>query len=108
MSGLGRHFWEKIEQKFIAPLYDERNKNVPKKIQDYLEKILKGKIINADSGWNKPVENAKVKSVTVTYRRPETGDSLPSNINYDVVINTDQGDVKMLARNWEDNIEIIG
>lgn len=108
MIGLGSGFWEDIVKKYVEPLYKERNEIVPKKIKDHLEKTLKGKIINANPISSKPVENAKVIGISVTYRRPERNEFLPSNINYDVIIYTDKGNLEMLARNWEEDIEIVG
>ncbi len=95
-----------ISKKFVAPLYHERNIVVPKKIQSYVEKLLKGKTINVNPTFHKQLNGAKVKSISVNYKPPTS--PLLSNINYEIMINTDQGSFEMLHANWESHIEIIG
>lgn len=107
MKGLGNVDGD-IYKKFVNDLYEQRNTIVPKKIEDYLNKQFKGKIVNYAIGApGGKGQNAKILGFTVKYDAPDRKTMLPSNIDYTIIMKTDKSSVRVLARDWEDSIEIV-
>lgn len=107
MKGLG-DVDQIIYKKFVYDLYEQRNKIVPKKIEDYLNKQFKGKTVNYNIGApGGRGENAKILGFTVKFDDPDKKTMLPSNINYEIIMKTDKSSVRVLARDWTNSIEIV-
>ena len=89
--------------KIIESVYQARKK-AEDDIKKYLNKTLKGKIVNVNPLFHKEVENAKVKDFNVEFYVDKM---LTNNINYKVTMITDKGSFEMHDKTWDDDFEIV-